>query len=265
MREIHAAADAIFESVKGFVALQMDSLRDELRAAVSQAVGPQGERGEPGPAGERGADGARGEPGAPGERGMDGQDGARGPAGEPGPQGPPGIPGPPGQTGEKGIDGRDGREGEPGRDAVQIDVLPSIDAARRYQRGVYATHAGGLVRSFRATDPLGAGDNLDACGWHVVVNGIADISIEQIDERRFAVKTVTTEGAQIQRNVTIPFPLDRGVYREANVYERGDTVSFGGSMWIAQKDAPEGKPGTTSDWRLAVKKGRDGADARAVA
>ena len=62
--------------------------------------------------------------------------------------------------------------------------------------------------------------------------------------------------------LTLPVPLDRGVYLESKVYQRGDGVTFGGSWWIAQKDAPEGKPGTSPDWRLACKRGRDGADFR---
>jgi hypothetical protein len=45
-------------------------------------------------------------------------------------------------------------------------------------------------------------------------------------------------------------------------YRKGDGVTWGGSFWIAQKDAPEGRPGLSDDWRLAVKKGRDGRDGR---
>lgn len=264
MTEINAAAEAIFKSVEGFVASRVATLLGEIgevekrwaekyadlesRFNALQFKGEPGEPGIPGPPGPNGEPGAAGPPGLQGERGL---------TGEPGPQGIPGIPG---ERGEKGLDGRDGREGEPGRDAVQIDVMAAIDPERRYPRGMYAAHAGGLVRSFRATDPMGAGDNLDACGWHVVVNGIGDIAIDQVDERSFAVRTATTDGVQVSRQFSLPVVLDRGVFREASAYERGDGVTFGGSFWIAQKDAPEGKPGTSPDWRLAVKKGRDGAD-----
>lgn len=69
---------------------------------------------------------------------------------------------------------------------------------------------------------------------------------------------------EIVKSITIrvPFPLDVGVFREGTPYEKGDGVTFGGSFWFAQKDAPQGKPGTSPDWRLAVKKGRDGSDAK---
>jgi hypothetical protein len=64
----------------------------------------------------------------------------------------------------------------------------------------------------------------------------------------------------IERTLKIPALLDQGVYRETESYEKGDGVTFGGSYWIAQKDAPEGKPGSSDDFRLAVKKGRDGRE-----
>lgn len=55
--------------------------------------------------------------------------------------------------------------------------------------------------------------------------------------------------------------IDRGVWRDdVSDYLKFNGVTFGGSFWIAQKDAPEGKPGLSSDWRLAVKKGRDSRD-----
>lgn len=44
-------------------------------------------------------------------------------------------------------------------------------------------------------------------------------------------------------------------------YEQGDGVTFAGSFWIAQKDTSS-KPGESSDWRLAVKRGQDGRDGR---
>jgi hypothetical protein len=60
----------------------------------------------------------------------------------------------------------------------------------------------------------------------------------------------------------MPVPIDRGVWTE-RAYERGDEVSWGGSVWRAQRDNP-GKPGDGADngWRLAVKKGRDGRDGK---
>lgn len=63
----------------------------------------------------------------------------------------------------------------------------------------------------------------------------------------------------VERSVVLHYPLDRGVYKDGTEYVRGDGVSYGGSFWIAQKDAPKGKPGQANrDWRLTIKRGRDG-------
>ncbi|HHM9318294.1 TPA: hypothetical protein ACRNS5_004185 [Pseudomonas aeruginosa] len=66
----------------------------------------------------------------------------------------------------------------------------------------------------------------------------------------------------IEKSVKVPAIIDRGVFSAEKSYEQGDGTTYGGCYWIAQKDAPEGVPGGSSDWRLAVKKGRDGKDLR---
>ncbi|MFC0710708.1 hypothetical protein [Azorhizophilus paspali] len=68
----------------------------------------------------------------------------------------------------------------------------------------------------------------------------------------------------IEKSVKIPALIDRGVFSAKKVaeYEKGDGTTYGGCYWIAQRDAPEGVPGGSADWRLVVKKGRDGKDLR---
>jgi len=67
----------------------------------------------------------------------------------------------------------------------------------------------------------------------------------------------------IEKSVKIAAVVDRGVFsKDYGNYEKGDGTTYGGCYWIAQKDAPEGVPGGSADWRLAVKKGRDGKDLR---
>jgi hypothetical protein len=44
-------------------------------------------------------------------------------------------------------------------------------------------------------------------------------------------------------------------------YSAGDAVTFDGSLFIAQQNTTD-KPETSAAWRLAVKRGRDGKDAR---
>lgn len=55
----------------------------------------------------------------------------------------------------------------------------------------------------------------------------------------------------------------RGVWT-AGLHKRGSLVTWGGSLWMAQRDTevkPETK-GNEDDWKLVVKRGRDGKDAQ---
>jgi hypothetical protein len=52
----------------------------------------------------------------------------------------------------------------------------------------------------------------------------------------------------------------KGVWQEGG-YEKGNLITHGGCMWVALEDTDD-KPGTSGAWQLAVKRGRDGRDAR---
>ncbi|HHN1444712.1 TPA: hypothetical protein ACRN2L_006092 [Pseudomonas aeruginosa] len=81
------------------------------------------------------------------------------------------------------------------------------------------------------------------------------------DGRTITVKLQAGETV-IEKSIRLRAIIDRGVFSAEKSYEQGDGTTYGGCYWIAQKDAPEGVPGGSSDWRLAVKKGRDGKDLR---
>lgn len=81
-------------------------------------------------------------------------------------------------------------------------------------------------------------------------------------------RTVTfklTRGSELkEQSIVLPIVIDRGVFKEDTAYQRGDAVSYHGSMFIAQRDIGSGdRPeGETSAWRLAVKRGRNGRDGK---
>lgn len=52
----------------------------------------------------------------------------------------------------------------------------------------------------------------------------------------------------------------RGAWTGSEFYHQDDTVSCGGSGWIALVEGAIGRPGDSKDWQLFVKKGRDGKD-----
>lgn len=88
--------------------------------------------------------------------------------------------------------------------------------------------------------------------------GFDDMDLQHDGERRFVLRFV--KGDKVKE---FPFKiaavLDRGVFREGGTYEKGDSVTYGGSTWIAQEwdMDPAAVPGKANSWRLSVKKGRD--------
>ena len=278
-----ALARELLEGVKTLIRRPLSEMLERVKALEARQP-ERGEKGEKGDPGERGADGAPGASGADGKDGRDGIDGKDGAPGAPGPagdrgekgadgkdgrdgidgkDGAPGAPGPAGDRGEKGadgIDGRDGMPGEPGRDAVHVEVLDGIDGAKRYQRGTFAAWRGGIVRSFKATEPLGDGAELERCGWHVVVRGIADLSFEMADDLRTVRLGLTmTDGQTVTKEMQTGAVVYRGIWR-AGEFKRGDAVTREGSTWIANADTSEIPGEGATAWQLAVKKGRDGRD-----
>lgn len=90
--------------------------------------------------------------------------------------------------------------------------------------------------------------------------GFDDLSVEFDGERSAVLRFVRGDVVK-EFPLRLPTTIDRGVHKSDVEYQRGDGVTLGGSWWIAQKDAPAGKPGDPdSGWRLAVKAGRPGKD-----
>jgi hypothetical protein len=214
------------QSANAALRTENDSLASRLLALEQRTVthGKDGEPGPQGPTGERGQDGAIGPQGPQGESGA---------AGAVGPQGPEGPAGPPGPSGEKGIDGtagRDGRDGQPG--------VP------------------GLVGE-KGLDGINGRDGLDGKDGL----GFDDVSVDYDGERTFTVKF-----QQGDRVKTFPFKMPvvlyRGLYDAAKSYETGDSVTWGGSMWIAREDTTvspdENSPAGKKAWALSTMRGRQG-------
>jgi hypothetical protein len=168
-----------------------------------------------------------------------------------------------------GAPGRDGVDGQHGKDGV----APSADeVAENFER-----RFSDLLLSFerrfqecvdKAIDripvPKDGRDGKD--GKDAFPLSAFDVVLDEDGRTLF----MTFEAGDLKehRHLTLPITLDRGVYRESGpedgkgLYVKGDGVTAGGSFWIAQVDDPKGAPGISSEWRLAVKRGRDGKDLR---
>lgn len=160
------------------------------------------------------------------------------------------IPGPPGEIGPEGKRGATGigEKGDRGEQGKQGPMGPSGIDGRDGERG-------------KQGEP---GRNA------------ADLTLiqEHIDtrlERMIEATTITTSnggrtlifciGGRKIREVKTALVLDAGIWKEGAVYSEGDGVTQGGSFWIAQTTTSV-KPGTSEEWRLAVKRGNDGRDAK---
>lgn len=137
-----------------------------------------------------------------------------------------------------------------GRDALQIELEPCIDEKKSYPRGTYATHKGGLWRSYQKTDGMR--------GWECIVDGISGINIKQDEERIFTISLEKASGLVEEKAFSIPVTIYRDVFKAGKEYEPGDTVTWAGSLWHCNETTTDkpGEPGTKG-WTLAVKKGRD--------
>jgi len=293
--------DALFESVKVYIARNFESVAAriealEKRAPESGPMGPQGQKGDPG---ERGIDGMPGKDGAPGERGEKGEKGDKGDPGERGEKGDPGMPGERGPAGERGADGRDGidgkdgapgiagKDGAPGRDGIDgKDADPAIIRAE-VERAVAAIP---LPQDGKDAPPVDVEkialdvlsrihpprDGRDGAPGKPGEKGdpgqdgrdgkdglsIEDFDIALKDGRTLEISLKCGDRV-VTKSTRLDIPLDRGTFKPGNAYQKGDGVTYGGSWWIAQADTAE-SPGTESKaWRLAVKRGRDGKDGAA--
>jgi hypothetical protein len=217
------------------------------------ANGLNGKDGANGRDGERGIRGEKGDPGANGKDGLRGEKGLDG-IGKDGANGKDGLPGKDGRDGREGKDGLNGKDGAPGRDALEIDILPAIEEQKSYPRGTFARHAGGLWRAVSDTQAMR--------GWECIVAGVASLTVELENERTLIVTTALTGAEPVAKRVPLLHPIDRGVYRPEEKYLKGDGVTWAGSWWLAQVNEPTDKPGISDQWRLAVKRGRDGKDGK---
>ncbi|MGC3984830.1 MAG: hypothetical protein QM777_08930 [Pseudorhodoferax sp.] len=263
-----ALAEAVFASVQAYVAKEVArAVAPLLEQIKALPPGPQGEPGAAGADGKDGApgrdgidgkDGSPGSPGTPGTDGAPGRDGAdgkNGKDGEPGEKGAPGLDGMPGAPGVDGRDGRDGRDGEPGRDAAEIEVLPTIDERKSYRRGTFATHKGGLWRAADTTDGMD--------GWVCITRGVdREEEVAEDGGRIIKRRTLYSDGQVFEREIKTTAMVYRGLYVEERGYDVGDVATWGGSVWHCEAPTSD-RPGEGSkSWRLAVKKGAPGKDAK---
>jgi hypothetical protein len=159
---------------------------------------------------------------------QDGKDGARGEKGDPGADGKDGAP---------------GEKGAPGRDGLDVADLFKADGGR-----LIAVLSDGRTKDlgqFVGKDGAPGRDGL----------GFDDMTLEADEHGRPVAKF--SRGDET-KSITLA-GVYRGVYKAEDAYRRGDSVTFGGSLWTALEDTAD-RPDGGKGWQLSVKKGRDGKD-----
>lgn len=234
LTELKSEADATIARLQDTI----DELREKALAHIESLTpvpGKDGVDGQDGAPGRDGIDGKDGKDGIDGVNGKDGRDGIDGKDGAPGLNGSDGKNGLDGLAGAKGEPGEPGEDGESGRDGR--DGLAGVQGPA----------------GLDGKDGLHGKDGRDGLDGF----GFDDLACSYDGGRMLTL--AFSQGERVKEfTFKLPIPLDRGVFRTGTVYDKGDSVTYGGSCWLAQKDEAKGKPGESADWRLSTKHGRDG-------
>jgi len=142
------------------------------------------------------------------------------------------------------------KDGEPGRDGLDVKDLFRADGGRLV-----------AVMSDGTTKDLGAFVGKDGDPGRDGVDGKDGAAGLGFEDMEFVTDDHGRAFAKFQRgdvvkSIRLPGIVDRGPYKTGEDYEKGDAVTYGGSLWIAQ-EATSDKPDGSKAWRLSVKKGRD--------
>jgi len=146
---------------------------------------------------------------------------------------------------------KDGKDGRDGCDAVDAMIDKDGNLIITFSDGRLKNV--GLVCGKDGAPGLDGRDGLDGVGFD-------DMDLEVRDT---GVYLVWTKG-EVIKEARLPVPMDMGVFKDGQTYQRGDGVTWGGQYWIASEEAAV-KPDTSKagkPWRLAVRRGRDGKDAK---
>lgn len=153
-----------------------------------------------------------------------------------------------------------GDPGDPGKDAV-VDMEAvaglvnqkadswALDFERRAQ-GVLERAVDRMPKPENGKDGENGADGKDGLGFD-------DLKVNYDGQRGFSISFI--RGEQIKEfTFSVPVVLDKGYWKDGLQVEKGDGVTSQGSYWIALKDTATRPDIGNPDWRLAVKKGRDG-------
>jgi hypothetical protein len=87
-----------------------------------------------------------------------------------------------------------------------------------------------------------------------------DFDVNAGEDGRTVILSFGQGEQRFETELKFPVPQYRDIFKAGNEYEPGDLVTWGGNLWHCNEKTTD-KP-DVGPWTLAVKKGRDGKDAK---
>lgn len=261
--------------------------------------GERGEKGANGLNGKDGAPGSDGSDGKDGRDGVDGRDGADGKDGLNGKDAPaptqeqivdavltmpeiideavrryladnPPATGRDGKDGERGVDGKDGLDGRDGLNGKDgADGIGLAAAVQDADGNLVITDTKGGVHKLGAIRGKDGRDGIDGVNGKDGLAGkdgrdgfsLEHFDAELMEDGRTVLLSFSAKDTIYKVELGMPTMIYRGVWRDGQSYEKGDTVTWGGSLWHCDATSTAEKPDSAEKhWTLAAKRGRDGKD-----
>lgn len=149
------------------------------------------------------------------------------------------------QKGDQGLPGAPGRDGKDGVGVAGAVIDRGGNLILTLSDGT--TKELGMVQGQKGEPGTNGTDGKDGLGF------------EDMDfiEDTFGRVSAEFRRGDVVKTARLFSIVDRDVWKAGETYEKGDGVTLGGSFWIARRQTTA-RPETTDDWRLAVKRGRDG-------
>lgn len=92
---------------------------------------------------------------------------------------------------------------------------------------------------------------------------LKDFDATLLDDGRTVLLSFEQGDQSYKVELGFPVMIYRGVFKEGETYAKGDTATWGGSLWHCDVDGTVEKPDSAEKhWTLVAKRGRDGKDVK---
>lgn len=159
--------------------------------------------------------------------------------------------------GDPGEPGKDGRDGADGKDGAGI-----IDAFISREGHLIASLSDGTTKDLGEIIGKDGRDGKKGADGKDGFN-LEDFDIERGEDNRSIILKFERGDLRHEYELDLKTPGYCGVFKEGTEYRVGDMVTWGGSVWHCDEPTttkPDAKD--SKAWTLAVRRGRDGKDAK---